>query len=102
MPSAIGRARIRLVVLLMILAIAAPAGLAAARYPEYWKWIALEETPMTWLQTVLLIVAAAGCGVITVIGSVREWRFTAIGSLPHATSASPALRGLPQATSRCC
>ena len=59
MPSAIGRARIRLVVLLMILAIAAPAGLAAARYPEYWKWIALEETPMAWLQT------------------VREWRFTA-------------------------
>ena len=55
----------------------APAGLAAARYPEYWKWIALEETPMTWLQTVLLIVAAAGCGVIAVIGSVREWRFTA-------------------------
>lgn len=77
MPSAIGRARIRLVVLLMMLAIAAPAGLAAARYPEYWKWIALEETPMTWLQTVLLIVAAAGCGVIAVIGSVREWRFTA-------------------------
>lgn len=69
----IARARTRLVIALMLLAVLAPAALAAAQYPRYWEWIALELTPMTWLQTVLLMLAAATAAALAVAGVVREW-----------------------------
>ena len=37
----------------------APAVLAAARWPRWWTWIASEQTPMTWLQSVVLVLCAA-------------------------------------------
>lgn len=37
-----------------------PAVLAAVRWPRWWSWIAPELTPMTWLQSVVLVLAAAG------------------------------------------
>ncbi|MEI2774506.1 MAG: hypothetical protein V9G19_00750 [Tetrasphaera sp.] len=73
MIVAVSRARIRLVVLLLLLAVAAPAALAAAKYPRYWLWIAPELTPMTWLQTVVLVLAAAAAGLISFTGSLRGW-----------------------------
>ena len=73
MNPVIARARTRLVVALAALAVLAPAALAAAQYPRYWEWIALELTPMTWLQTVLLLLAAATSAVIAVIGKVHGW-----------------------------
>ena len=80
MNPAVSRSRTRLVALLILLAIAAPAGMAAARYPRYWLWIALEETPMTWLQTVLLVLAAAAAGLVAVIGRLRSWSASSTGS----------------------
>ena len=73
MNPVIARARTRLVVALAALAVLAPAALAAAQYPRYWEWIALELTPMTWLQTVLLVLSAATSAVIAVIGKVHGW-----------------------------
>lgn len=32
--------------------------LAVAQWPEYWTWIAPEQTPMTWLESVLLVLCA--------------------------------------------
>jgi hypothetical protein len=57
-PSAV-RARRRLVVALSAIWIMAPLLLMAARWPSWWSWIAPEQTPMTWLQSVVLVVAAA-------------------------------------------
>lgn len=37
----------------------APIMLAAARWPTWWAWIAPELTPMTWLQSTGLLLAAA-------------------------------------------
>ncbi|MDA0566668.1 hypothetical protein LG943_20475 [Streptomonospora sp. S1-112] len=37
-----------------------PAVLAAARWPRWWDYIAQEMTPMTWVQSVVLVLAAAG------------------------------------------
>lgn len=73
MIVAVSRACIRLVVLLLLLAVAAPAALAAAKYPRYLLWIAPELRPMTWLQTVVLVLAAAAAGLISFTGSLRGW-----------------------------
>jgi len=40
-------------------ALVVPAALAAARAPRWWLWIASESTPMTWLQSVVLLGCAA-------------------------------------------
>ena len=52
-------ARRRVVVALTVLVVLWPLLLAAARWPRWWEWIASEQTPMTWLQSVVLVVA--GC-----------------------------------------
>lgn len=49
-----------LVTCLVAVWLLAPAALAAAQWPRWWTWIAPEQTPMTWLQSVVLILAAAG------------------------------------------
>jgi hypothetical protein len=54
------RSRARLVLALTVVGLLAPVALAVARYPSWWAWIALESTPMTWLQSVALVVAAVG------------------------------------------
>ncbi len=67
------RARSRLVIALVLLAVAAPAALVAAQYPAYWRWVALELTPMTWLQTVILVLAGAASALIAVLGRALQW-----------------------------
>lgn len=57
--------RSRFVVLgaLVAAGITIPALLFVARYPRWWEWIAPEQVPMTWFQSVTLVVA----GVISLI-----------------------------------
>jgi hypothetical protein len=38
-----------------------------ARWPSWWSWIAPEQTPMTWLQSVVLVLAAAGSMLIAYV-----------------------------------
>ncbi len=53
------RARCRLGLALAGCWLVAPLLLAVARWPSWWTWIAPEQTPMTWLQSVALVLAAA-------------------------------------------
>ena len=73
MTTFITKARFRLVVALLALAVLVPAVLAAAQYPRYWAWIAPELTPMTWVQTVCLMLAAAASALVAVVGRLRGW-----------------------------
>lgn len=51
------RARLVVIAALVIAGIAIPALLFAAQYPQWWVWIAQEQVPMTWFQSVTLVVA---------------------------------------------
>ena len=51
------RARRRLLIGLCVIAAVAPLALALVRAPRWWEWIAPEQTPMTWLQSVVLVLA---------------------------------------------
>lgn len=65
-----GRVRHRTVVVLAALAVLIPLALAGARWPSWWSWIAAEDTPMTWLQSVGLLVTgalAAFAGYVTLL-----------------------------------
>ena len=53
------RARRVLAAALAAVWLVAPAVLMAARWPQWWAWVAPEQTPMTWLQSVVLVLAAA-------------------------------------------
>ena len=59
MNDQLRRARRRTALGLVAAGVLAPAALAAARWPSYWLWIASEQTPMTWLQSVVLVLSAA-------------------------------------------
>ena len=52
-------ARRRVVGALVAMVVVWPLLLAAGRWPRWWEWIASEQTPMTWLQSVILVVV--GC-----------------------------------------
>jgi hypothetical protein len=56
--------RTRIVATLCAVWLLASLGLAAARWPSYWEYIASEQTPMTWLQSVVLVVAACASGLV--------------------------------------
>lgn len=62
-----------------------PAVLGLARWPRWWTWIAPEQTPMTWLQSVVLMLAAAASLLVGFVqrrvdgGSVRTWWVLAVG-----------------------
>lgn len=80
------RTRRRLVLALTALWVLAPAALVAARYPRWWTWIAPEQTPMTWLQSVVLVLAACGCLLVALVlgrieldRPVRVWWVFAAG-----------------------
>jgi hypothetical protein len=86
-------ARTRLVLALTAVWVLSPVALAAARYPSWWAWIAPESTPMTWLQSVVLVVAAVGS---LLVGHVlllqSRTRPTAVGSAaaePAADDTAP-------------
>ena len=61
------RARRRFVLALIALWIVVPLLLMVARWPSWWSWIAPEQTPMTWLQSVVLVLAAAGSMLIAYV-----------------------------------
>lgn len=61
------QARRRMVVALTALWVVVPLLLMAARWPSWWSWIAPEQTPMTWLQSVVLVLAAAGSMLIAYV-----------------------------------
>ncbi len=73
MHPLIERARTRLLIALAAVVVLVPAALAAAQYPRYWEWIAPELTPMTWVQTVVLMIAAAAAAACAVAGAARGW-----------------------------
>ncbi|MDA8371422.1 MAG: hypothetical protein M0026_16380 [Nocardiopsaceae bacterium] len=45
--------------------------LAGAKWPRYWEWIAPEQTPMTWLESVLMVLCA---GVALLLAAARYLR----------------------------
>lgn len=61
------QARRHLVVALAAMWVIAPLLLMAARWPSWWSWIAPEQTPMTWLQSVTLVLGAAGAVLVAFI-----------------------------------
>ncbi|MQA05285.1 MAG: hypothetical protein GEV07_22030 [Streptosporangiales bacterium] len=75
------RRRGQLVAGAVVLWLLAPGLLAAARWPSWWAWIAPEQTPMTWLQSVVLVLAAAGALLLAAIGAPapRIWLLLAVG-----------------------
>jgi hypothetical protein len=79
------RSRRRLVVALAGCWLIAPALLAAARWPSWWAWIAPEQTPMTWLQSVALVLAAAAALLAAQVLQLRDVRPS---TDPAAASAS--------------
>lgn len=52
---------------LAALALLWPALLVAGRWPRWWEWIAPEQTPMTWMQSVVLVLAAAGALLVALV-----------------------------------
>lgn len=53
-------ARHRLAVVLVAFAILVPPALMIAQWPSWWFWITPPLSPMTWLQSVVLLIAAVG------------------------------------------
>lgn len=78
--------RRRVVVALAAAAVAAPALLVLGRWPRWWLWIASEQTPMTWLQSVTLVLAGAAAlltGVVLGVAGVparERWVWGALGA----------------------
>lgn len=69
--------RRRLVMLLVCVGVLTPPVLAAGMWPSWWEWIAKEQTPMTWLQSVTLVVAAllaTGCVVVRRVAGLTPRR----------------------------
>lgn len=65
----------------------APLLLMAARWPAWWTWIAPEQTPMTWLQSVALVVAAVGALLIVHIGRLADGDAAPAARAPGPSSA---------------
>jgi len=67
--------------------VAVPAALAAARAPRWWLWIASESTPMTWLQSVVLL----GCASLALLHAAL---IDLQGPVPSVAAAPGRQRGL--------
>jgi len=85
-PATLRRARRFVVAACVGTGIAAPAALAAIRWPAWWTDIAPEDSPMTWLQSVVLVVAAVVAGLTGLSGRLagtgradRGWFVLAAG-----------------------
>lgn len=83
----LARARRTVLVGLGAVAVLAPLALAAVRWPRYWTWIAPEQTPMTWLQSVVLVLASAAALLLLTLlrlrggtaSERRPWQVLAVG-----------------------
>ncbi len=67
-------ARRGVVVLIAVAWLVASVGLTAAGGERWWRFVALETSPMTWLQSVALVLAAAGAGLLAVAAAGRGGR----------------------------
>lgn len=63
-PHALDGVRRQFLTGLLLVAVAAPVVLAVVRLPRWWVWIAPEQTPMTWLQSVVLVLAGAASALV--------------------------------------
>lgn len=61
------RPRRLLVAALLAVGVLALLALFAARYPRWWEWIAPEQTPMTWLQSAVLVLAGVGSALVALV-----------------------------------
>lgn len=85
--AVVRRARRATLLALTAVAVLTPPVLAAVRWPRWWTWIASEDTPMTWLQSVVLVLAAAGCALLVLVlrlaaaraGDIRAWVLLSAG-----------------------
>jgi len=83
----VARVRRGLLAGLGVVAVLVPLLLAAAQWPRYWTWIASEQTPMTWLQSVVLVLASAAALLLAVLLRLRgdaaptrrPWQVLAVG-----------------------
>lgn len=66
------KARRITVLVAAITIVLAPTALALAQWPSWWEWIAKEQTPMTWLQSVVLVVAALLSALVGVAVAARR------------------------------
>jgi hypothetical protein len=75
------RARQRIIACACATAIVTPAVLAIARWPQWWTQIAPEQSAMTWLQSVLLVVAGITAAMIAIAdrSHSRIWLVLAAG-----------------------
>ena len=76
-------ARLRVVLGAVLVWALVPVVLAAAQWPSYWVWIAPELTPMTWVQSVALVLAAAGCAMVALVlgrAGGRRWIWPVLGA----------------------
>lgn len=87
MSDVLDQARRRMVIVLMAIGVLATLVLAGAQWPSYWIWIAPEQTPMTWLQSVVLVVSAWTTLLAVVVlrfrgtarQNVRPWLVLSVG-----------------------
>jgi len=52
---------------LVTLGVVWPALLVVGQWPRWWQWIGSEQTPMTWMQSVVLVLAAAGSLLVALV-----------------------------------
>lgn len=83
------RLPLRLALLLPAGALAAAAVLAAAQWPDYWVWIAPEQTPMSFVQAILLFAASLFAALLALVSRIEAaprgeqlvWALSALGFL---------------------
>lgn len=68
------RTRTLLLPALFVTWLLVPGLLAAARYPTWWVWIAQEQVPMTWFQSVTLVVAGVLAALAWFVASLVDLR----------------------------
>lgn len=83
------RLRVGLALLFPVAALTAAALLAIAKWPSYWRWIAPEQTPMTFVQSLLLFSGAIFAALLAIVATIEArpraervvWSLTALGFL---------------------
>lgn len=68
------RTRTLLLVTLAVTWLLVPGLLFVARYPRWWAWIAQEQVPMTWFQSVTLVVAGVLAALAWFVARLRDLR----------------------------